>query len=147
MRHHGVKQPHQHVGGFPYSPAVIDRRLTLELGERALERVGKFVNAYSRASGYKLHRSMTAVMGNHPAHGLGMPFGSIRSWKTALGRRADVRCMTALRPKAEVHPRSCYVAKVPGCMARPCGTRWTSSQLSRIITVEPFSAKPFHAIA
>src|SRR5260221_6406151 len=63
MRHHGVKQPHQHVGGFPYSPAVIDRRLTLELGERALERVGKFVNTYSRASGYKLHRSMTAVMG------------------------------------------------------------------------------------
>src|SRR5260370_41304035 len=63
MRHHGVKQPHQHVGGFPYSPAVIDRRLTLELGERALERVGKFVTTYSRASGYKLHRSMTAVMG------------------------------------------------------------------------------------
>jgi hypothetical protein len=25
----------------------------------------------------------------------------------------DVRCMTALPPKAEVHPRSCYVAFVP----------------------------------
>src|SRR5262249_62204843 len=25
----------------------------------------------------------------------------------------DVRCMTVLPPKAEVHPRSCYVAQVP----------------------------------
>jgi len=25
----------------------------------------------------------------------------------------DFRCMTALPPKAEVHPRSCYVANVP----------------------------------
>src|SRR5713101_5159842 len=38
----------------------------------------------------------------------------------------DVRCTTALPPKADVHPRSCYVANVPKCMARPCGTRWTS---------------------
>jgi hypothetical protein len=30
-----------------------------------------------------------------------------------LGRAGDVRCMTALPPKAEVHPRSCYVAFVP----------------------------------
>src|SRR5262245_61641034 len=38
--------------------------------------------------------------------------------KTALGvnfrHRSDVRRTTALAPKAEVHPRSCYVAKVPG---------------------------------
>jgi hypothetical protein len=33
--------------------------------------------------------------------------------RVKLGRRADVRCMTALPPKAEVHPRSCYVAQVP----------------------------------
>jgi hypothetical protein len=26
---------------------------------------------------------------------------------------SDVRCMTALAPKAEVHPRSCYVGEVP----------------------------------
>jgi hypothetical protein len=30
-----------------------------------------------------------------------------------LGRAGDVRCTTALRPKADVHPRSCYVAFVP----------------------------------
>jgi hypothetical protein len=30
-----------------------------------------------------------------------------------LGRPADVRCTTALPPKADVHPRSCYVAFVP----------------------------------
>src|SRR5262249_27132774 len=38
----------------------------------------------------------------------------------------DVRCTTALPPKAEVDRRSCYVAFVPKCMAWPCGTRWTS---------------------
>src|SRR6266436_8094037 len=30
-----------------------------------------------------------------------------------LGRAGDVRCTTVLPPKADVHPRSCYVAKVP----------------------------------
>src|SRR5262245_16953568 len=30
-----------------------------------------------------------------------------------LDRCSDVRSTTALPPKAEVHPRSCYVAKVP----------------------------------
>src|SRR5262245_47248205 len=30
-----------------------------------------------------------------------------------LGHRRDVRCTTALPPKAEVHARSCYVANVP----------------------------------
>src|SRR5258707_5050130 len=30
-----------------------------------------------------------------------------------LGRAGDVRCTTALPPKADVHPRSCYVAFVP----------------------------------
>jgi len=29
------------------------------------------------------------------------------------GHRRDVRCKTAFLPKAEVHPRSCYVAQVP----------------------------------
>src|SRR5262249_24459550 len=35
---------------------------------------------------------------------------------TGLGQTrscSDVRCTTALPPKAEVHPRSCYVASVP----------------------------------
>jgi hypothetical protein len=30
-----------------------------------------------------------------------------------LGHGGDVRCKTALPPKAEVHRRPCYVAKVP----------------------------------
>ena len=30
-----------------------------------------------------------------------------------LGHPGDVRCMTAVPPKAEVHPPSCYVANVP----------------------------------
>src|SRR5258708_38048824 len=30
-----------------------------------------------------------------------------------LGRAGDVRCTTALPPKADVHLRSCYVAFVP----------------------------------
>jgi hypothetical protein len=30
-----------------------------------------------------------------------------------LGRAGDVRCTTALPPKEDVHPRSCYVAFVP----------------------------------
>jgi hypothetical protein len=30
-----------------------------------------------------------------------------------LGHCGDVRCTTALPPKAEVDPRSCYVANVP----------------------------------
>jgi hypothetical protein len=31
-----------------------------------------------------------------------------------VGRHcSDVRCTTALPPKAEVHPQSCYVANVP----------------------------------
>src|SRR5439155_2024889 len=30
-----------------------------------------------------------------------------------LGRAGDVRCTTVLPPKADVHPRSCYVAFVP----------------------------------
>src|SRR5215510_1358729 len=29
-----------------------------------------------------------------------------------IGHCGDVRCMTALPPKAEVHPRCCYVAEV-----------------------------------
>src|SRR5262249_34332835 len=29
-----------------------------------------------------------------------------------LGHCSDVRCMTSLAPKAEVHPRSCHVAGV-----------------------------------
>jgi hypothetical protein len=32
----------------------------------------------------------------------------------SIGHPGDVRCMTALPPKAEIHLRSCYVAKVPG---------------------------------
>ncbi len=30
-----------------------------------------------------------------------------------LGHCTDVRCMTALPPKADVYPLSCYVAQVP----------------------------------
>src|ERR1700730_15615702 len=41
---------------------------------------------------------------------------AVRAWgrvwvKSGLG--GDVRCPTALPPKADVHPRSCYVAEVP----------------------------------
>src|SRR5262249_5260255 len=32
---------------------------------------------------------------------------------SARGNCGGVRCMTALPPKAEVHPRSCYVGEVP----------------------------------
>src|SRR5215471_7197928 len=31
----------------------------------------------------------------------------------AINSRDDVRCMIAFAPKAEVHPRSCYVAEMP----------------------------------
>jgi len=34
-------------------------------------------------------------------------------WGVKLGHRPDVRCKTAFPPKAEVHRRSCYVARVP----------------------------------
>jgi hypothetical protein len=30
-----------------------------------------------------------------------------------LGHRGDVRCITALPPKADIDLRSCYVAEVP----------------------------------
>src|SRR5258708_15653775 len=33
--------------------------------------------------------------------------------RCGVGRAADVRRMTAVPPKADVHPRSCYVAQVP----------------------------------
>jgi hypothetical protein len=33
--------------------------------------------------------------------------------RVKLGRAGDVRCTTALPPKADVHSRSCYVAEVP----------------------------------
>jgi hypothetical protein len=72
----------------------------------------------------------------------------LRGWASAasvkLGRRADVRCMTALPPKAEVHPRSCYVAKVPIrdiCTAAkivlasvPSGERATTSPRYKAVT-------------
>ncbi len=35
------------------------------------------------------------------------------SVQVKLGHPGDVRCTTALPPKADVHPRSCYVAQVP----------------------------------
>jgi hypothetical protein len=31
-----------------------------------------------------------------------------------LGHGSDVRCKTSFLPQAQVHRRSCYVAKVPG---------------------------------
>jgi hypothetical protein len=40
--------------------------------------------------------------------------GRCRSWVSVkLGHSGNVRCTTALPPKADVHPRSCYVAFVP----------------------------------
>src|SRR5262245_14101637 len=38
---------------------------------------------------------------------------SLSTSSVKLGHCRDVRCMTALLPKTEVHPRSCYVANVP----------------------------------
>src|SRR6266436_8336112 len=46
-----------------------------------------------------------------------------RTFSTAsvkLGRAGDVRCTTALLPKADVHPRSCYVALAPQQSAFLC---------------------------
>ena len=47
--------------------------------------------------------------------------GTSSSW--ANGRElyaGDVRCTTALPPKADVHPRSCYVAFVPKAVVSRC---------------------------
>jgi hypothetical protein len=38
------------------------------------------------------------------------PFSTV---SVKFRNRSDVRCTTALAPKAEVHPRSCDVAEVP----------------------------------
>jgi hypothetical protein len=46
-----------------------------------------------------------------------------------LGRCSDVRCTTALPPKADVHPRSCYVAFVP----KPAASRCTKILERRIM--------------
>jgi hypothetical protein len=46
-----------------------------------------------------------------------------------LGRAGDVRCTTALPPKADIHPRSCYVAFVPipdSCSAANTGLCMTA---------------------
>src|SRR6266511_2300381 len=43
----------------------------------------------------------------------GSPTGLIVCSGVKLGRAGDVRCTTALPPKADVHLRSCYVAFVP----------------------------------
>jgi hypothetical protein len=43
-----------------------------------------------------------------------------------IGRCGDVRRMTVLPPKAEVHPRSCQVANVPGADMRAKRTRYAS---------------------
>ena len=45
----------------------------------------------------------------------------------------DVRCTTALAPKAEVHPRSCYVADVPG------------ADIGRGLFISVFSTWPFQS--
>jgi hypothetical protein len=46
------------------------------------------------------------------------------AWGVKLGHRRDVRCKTALPPKAEVHRRPCYVAKVP----KPAVSRCSNSR-------------------
>jgi hypothetical protein len=43
--------------------------------------------------------------------------------RVKLGRAGDVRCTTALPPKADVHLRSCYVAFVPQTDIRWVGWR------------------------
>ena len=40
--------------------------------------------------------------------------------RVELGHCGDVRCTTALPPKADVHPRSCYVAFVPKPVLSRC---------------------------
>ena len=44
VRHHRVEQPHQDIGGLPHRPAIVGRWLSLELGERGLERIGELVD-------------------------------------------------------------------------------------------------------
>jgi hypothetical protein len=39
--------------------------------------------------------------------------------RVKLGHYSHVRCTTALTPKAEVHPQSCYVAQVPDSDVEP----------------------------
>jgi hypothetical protein len=52
---------------------------------------------------------------------------SQQNWRpmSQMGQRScEPRCcMTAFPPKPEVHPRSCYVAKVPGRRRWPCSGR------------------------
>jgi hypothetical protein len=65
------------------------------------------------------------------------------AWGIKLGHRRDVRCMTALPPKAEVHPRSCYVANVLIAARTQCSKKsllnhlvGASEQLGRHVEAE-----------
>jgi hypothetical protein len=56
-----------------------------------------------------IHRGITLITASNPP-----PLSASRFTATqAEVPASDVRCTTALPPKADVHPRSCYVAFVP----------------------------------
>jgi hypothetical protein len=67
-------------------------------------------------------QDMMGVGGNVWGHGqetaalwdFGPSAAGLCSVLDQLGHPGDVRCMTAVPPKADVHPRSCHVANVPG---------------------------------
>src|SRR5260221_2533413 len=48
-----------------------------------------------------------------------------------LGRAGDVRCTTVLPPKADVHPRSCYVAFVPIATQRTAAKKASAIRSTR----------------
>src|SRR6516162_7053188 len=50
----------------------------------------------------------------------GFPSG-LGQLRVKLGHCSDVHCTTALPPKADVHPPSCYVANVPLATLVHCG--------------------------
>jgi hypothetical protein len=58
-----------------------------------------------------------------------------------LGHGSDVRCKTAFLPKAEVRPRSCYVAQVPQTDSG-CGLR-VGLGLHRLIRLPYLVQLPF----
>jgi hypothetical protein len=70
-----------------------------------LERAKRASHIDPPASSYAIMRRASPYRGENPGPGKGV--------EGELEPRPGIRDMTALPPKAEVHPRSRYVAKVP----------------------------------